>query len=154
MVTGNNEHEISDLLTHELSYAATWLRIPRLTLNTKNPKAMLFGPQPKLSVPVQNDIVLQFYKINFVKELKYLSIILDHELSFVDHVNYLIYKVIPKVKTMTRIRILINKNLAIYLYSSLIAPVFSFNDHIIILPPGCRREKTASDLKQIPTDLP
>ena len=55
---------------------------------------------------------------------------MDGPLQFKPHVDYLVRKITPKLKTLSRIRGDVGKGTALYLFNSLIAPVFSFNEHI------------------------
>ena len=55
---------------------------------------------------------------------------LDPTLTFSAHAKYLCKKVMPKLKTLGRIRCYIGRPTALYLFNSLIAPLFTFNDFI------------------------
>ena len=67
-------------------------------------------------------------EIKIVDSYKYLGVMLDSKLKFDKHVNYMYSKIYPKLKTIRRIRCYIGKRTAIYLYNSLINPLFSFSD--------------------------
>ena len=69
-------------------------------------------------------------QIDIVDQFKYLGVVLDGPLKFKPHVDYLVRKITPKVKTLSKIRGYVCKGTALYLFNSLIAPVFSFNEHI------------------------
>ena len=64
-------------------------------------------------------------------EYKYLRVILDSQLRFDKHAKYIrsIRSVYPKVKTLGHIRTFVSKT-ALYLYSSLIQPVFDHADFV------------------------
>ena len=68
--------------------------------------------------------------LEIVQKFKYLAIMLDSRLKFNEHANYLSSKIYPKLKTLNRIRCNIGTGTALYLHSSLLAPLFSFNDYI------------------------
>ena len=68
--------------------------------------------------------------IDIVAKFKYLGIMLDSNLTFKAHVDYLLQKIYSKLKMLGRIRNYIGESTALYLYNSLIGPLFSFNDHI------------------------
>ncbi len=55
---------------------------------------------------------------------------LDDRLRFDKHAKYVRNKVIPKMKTLGKIRTFVSKKTALYLYTSLIKPVFEYNDYI------------------------
>ena len=55
---------------------------------------------------------------------------LDDKLRFVTHAQSARAKVYPKMKTLSKIRTCVSKGTALYLLSSLIQPVFDFNNII------------------------
>ena len=55
---------------------------------------------------------------------------LDCRLRFDKHAKYVRSKIVPKMKTLGKIRKFVNSSTALYLYSSLIKPVFEYNDYI------------------------
>ena len=69
-------------------------------------------------------------RVDVVNRFMYLGVMLDPKLSFTEHVTYLIKKITPKPKTLSRIRCHIGTNTALFLYNSLIAPLFIYNDYI------------------------
>ena len=68
--------------------------------------------------------------IEIVKKFKYLGVELDGRLKFDNHTEYICRQVNTRLKTLGRIRCYIGTNTALYLYGSLIAPMFSFNDFV------------------------
>ena len=114
----------------DLTQAAKWLGDHRLTLNLKKTKAMFFGTAPKLNTVSIEHIDFDQSKIDLVDKYKYLGLMLDCQLRFDKHVVYLQSKVFPKMKTLSRIRCYIGQKLALYLYNTLINPLFVFNDYV------------------------
>ena len=117
-------------MKRELGNATTWLREHKLTLNLKKTQIMYFGTTHKLNWVDTDKLEVDDGNVDIVKRFKYLGIMLDPKLSFAEHVNYLIKKITPKAKTLNRIRCHIGTKTALYLYNSLIAPLFTYNDFI------------------------
>ena len=114
----------------DLKSAIGWLNSHKLTLNLQKTKAMFFGSRQKLRNVNIETMVCDDSEIEVVQKYKYLGMILDTELKFDQHVRYLHGKIYPKMKTLGRIRTQVGQGTAIYLYNSLINPLFTFNDFI------------------------
>ena len=67
----------------------------------------------------------------------------DSKLTFSKHEEYVCKEVFPKMRTLGRVRQFVSRNLAIYMYMSLINPVFMFNNHVY----GALCKKDASKLQ-------
>ena len=128
--TGNTVEDIIARMTDELSAAAAWLSDHKLTLNLKKTKAMFFGTAMKLKQVEEKQLIFNSTNIDIVESYKYLGIMLDGPLRFDKHVTYLQSRLFPKMKTLSRIRCYIGQKTALYLYSTLINPLFTFNDYI------------------------
>ena len=68
--------------------------------------------------------------VEIVKRFKYLGVRLDQKLNFGEHTTYLCNEIRRKLKTLNCIRCYIGMNTVLYLYNSLIAPLFTCNEHI------------------------
>ena len=127
---GNNHDEVNSKLSKQLTKAHTWLCNHKLSLNLAKTKIMYFGTANKTSKNSSSNLSLEVGSIEVVTSFKYLGIMLDTNLTFKPHVDYLLKKLYPKLKTLGRIRSYIGESMALYLYNSLIGPLFSFNDHV------------------------
>ena len=72
-----------------LSEAETWFCSNKLTLNIKKTKSMVFKNKKKLKIP---NPVMGKKNIDFVKNFKYLGIVIDNNLTFSDHINKINFK--------------------------------------------------------------
>ena len=127
---GKTYTEVTQKLEVQLSNAHTWLLNHRLTLNVRKTKIMFFGTNSKLSQIDSTTLVTANGNPDIVDQFKYPGIMLDPKLNFSAHANYVCKKVTPKLKTLGRNRCYIGRPTALYLFNSLIAPLFSFNDHV------------------------
>ena len=130
VVSGDTEEEIVNSLTFDLNACSEWLTDHRLSLNVSKTKLMFFGTQARTNVVVSEDLVFHGGTIDKVDEYKYLGMMLDARLRFDRHAKYVRSKIIPKMRTLGKIRNVVTKNTALYLFNSLIKPVFEYNDYI------------------------
>ena len=128
--TGNTLTEIKQNMATDLASATNWLKSHKLTLNLQKTKAMFFGSNHQLREIQENEMQCNEATIEIVSKYKYLGMILDKNLKFDQHVKYLHGKVYPKMKTLGRIRTQVGQGTALYLYNSLINPLFTFNDYV------------------------
>ena len=102
----------------------------RLALNVAKTKLMFFGMNAKAN-SVQTDMMhFSGGDVEVVREFKYLGMLLDNRLRFDKHANYIRSKIIPKMKTLGKIRRFVSKSTTLYLYGCLVKPVFEYNDFI------------------------
>ena len=102
----------------------------KLSLNLKKTKIMFFGMTARL--PKLDDIVVSIGDtvIEHVDIYKYLGVMLDSRLSFSKHIDMVRNKAIPKIKTLGRISQFVNKDVALYLYQSLVMSRIEYADVI------------------------
>ena len=93
-------------------------------------KIMMFGTNRELNNMTQTHVYFGEESLEIVKKYKYLGVVLDRKLKFDEHVKYNHGKMYPKMKTLGRVRNLIGQGTAIYLYKSLINPLFTFSDYV------------------------
>ena len=114
----------------ELATLSQWMLANKLTLNVRKMKFMIFGTKPKLcklpTVPLQLSINNQ--AVEQVTNFKYLGIILDDSLNFMEHVDYIYKKSCCKLGAIKKCRKYLNKNLTLILYKSLVAPHIDYCD--------------------------
>ncbi len=130
VVMGESETEITSKLTNDLNECSKWLSDHYFSLNVSKTKLMFLGTGSKLSSNDTKSITFDKGHVNTVVEYKYLGALLDGRLKFDRHANYGQSKVIPKMKTLERIRPYITRNMALYLYVSPIQPVLEYIDFV------------------------
>ncbi len=127
---GTDEADIVHKLSVDLNHCSTWLNDHRFALNVGKTKLMFFGTAAKTGAIQTNVLEFNGGSVYVVNEYKYLGMMLDCRLRFDKHAKYVRSKIIPKMKTLGKIRKFVNRSTALYLYSSLIKPVFEYNDYI------------------------
>ena len=104
---GKNISEIIDMLNNELTLYMMWMQINKLTVNVDKTKVAIFR-KPRMKLPANiDDILLNGNVIEKGSSMKFQGIILDENLSWLSHINYIKSKIakaiviICKAKTIS-----------------------------------------------------
>lgn len=124
-VEGQTVEECVQILYSDLTKLSSWFEINKLKLNIEKSKVMVFDGN------LNYNISLSGYNLEVVNEIKYLGIIIDNELNFKNHVNYLCKKISKKVNFFYRIRNQVSVMSAIKIYNTMIKPYFEYCSTII-----------------------
>lgn len=118
-------------VNNELEKISEWLNANKLTLNVKksnyvifrpHQKRMPFIPQIKIFNPTLNTRVTLEMK-DFVK---YLGIMIDSELSWKHHIDFICHKISRSVGIIAKMRHYIPRRLLLNLYHALISPYLNY----------------------------
>ena len=118
LLNGKNIIELMDIINTELQQLYIWLRANKLTLNLAKTYYMIFH-----RARIKNkDFALGIFYINncALKEgenCKYLGIILDTRISWVEHITYVKNKISKGIGIMYQTRKYLNRNGLISLYN-------------------------------------
>ena len=77
--------------------------------------------------------------------MKYMGIVLDPQLNFGKHVEYLQSKLIPKIRTLGKISRIIKQSTSLMIYKTLILPIMEYGDIIY----DCLSAKDAATLQKL-----
>lgn len=122
-------------LNEDLKRVFSFLNMMKLKLNITKTKWMVVGAETNEKVKINEQ------EIEKVKEMKYLGLIVDNELSFKPNNEYLIKKVSKKVSFLRRLKKRLDVESRLTLYHSIIAPHFDFCSTILFLLPDYQIEK-------------
>ena len=92
LVSDNNIDKLLEILNNELNQLSTWLKANKLSLNVNKTHYILFHrarmklPDSFLNVHMSNSRLTQ------VECCKYLGVILDSKMSWVQHITYVKHK--------------------------------------------------------------
>ena len=92
--------------------------------------AVIFGTVNMINKYANINLNYQAQQIELLDRFKYLGVILDSQLTFRDHVQYIYGKVIPRLRLLGKARQVTGKNTCLFLYKSLIMPMFDYADII------------------------
>ena len=114
----------------ELETLSQWMLANKLTLNVRKTKFLIFGTKPKLkklpTVPLQ--LTINNQNIEQVSSFKYLGIILDDSLNFIEHIDHVYKKSCNKLGAIRKCRKHLNKGLSLMMYKSLVVPLIDYCD--------------------------
>lgn len=111
----------------DLAKLAEWLKSNKLKLNAEKTKVM------SINCEIGADIVIDGEIIEQVDEIKYLGVVIDRELNFKSHINYISKKIAKKVGFLSRIRKRISTLSAIKIYNTMIKPHFEYCSTVIFM---------------------
>jgi len=93
-VEGDSSEDIEDKLNKILEAIEKWLYVNKLLLNINKTKFMILKNKRKVTNRIINILNSQKFKIEQVKEIKYLGVIIDENLYFKKYAEYIIKKTI------------------------------------------------------------
>lgn len=133
-VSGKNHTEITDIMNKELCILYRWLCANKLKLNNEKTKCMVLGTKANCRKYINGQHLLQINntKVESVSEIKYLGIILDQQLSFAKHVDYLCKKIGKKISFFRRISTDLTQWSKLIIYNTIIYPHFNYCSSLLI----------------------
>ena len=115
----------------EIKRILEWLSINKLCLNSGKTKIMIFDANDDLD---QIKVESENYSITIVEEKvrtkKYLGLVLDHKLTFIEHINYVKKKIAKRIGAMYRSKNLLPLKYRKMFANSLMLPYFDYLDII------------------------
>ena len=126
-LSGPNIKDLTHILNTELTTLAEWLTRNRLSLNIKKTHFMVFKPKrnSKYETP---SIEINNEKISEVKECKFLGVMLDNELNWKAHCNYIKNKLSKSIGILSKARKVVDKSCMKTLYYSFIHPYLLYSN--------------------------
>ena len=109
----------------ELCLVSEWFIRNRLTLNSSKTVTMLFSNR-RHDVNPNYKIDISGNPIDFSYEVKYLGVILDENLSFKNHVNYVSGKIAKNIGVIYRMSFYVPASVLINMYYALIYPLLCY----------------------------
>ena len=104
----------------ELPNIYNWLCANKLTLNLKKTKYLVFQPRQKINFNLLPPLILAGEILEKASNIKYLGIVIDHLLSWHDHIDYVCDKVSRSTDIMTEVKCYLGKHCLISIDYSLV----------------------------------
>lgn len=120
--TGN---ECYERLKNDMIDINMWLKMNKLKLNENKTKIMEMNMTSDINFEINDQIIEK------VTEIKYLGFIIDKNLKFKEHVEYMCKKIGKKIGFFKRIRKQISIFTAINIYNTIIKPHFEYGSTIL-----------------------
>ena len=118
---------ISDQLIPEFTNILNWLKENRLSLNFIKTKFLLIGSIQKIQ-PLNNLIAIRVNGrlLKRVKRIKYLESIVDENLTWDYHIDYILVKIRGNISILKRMKLTVPPEPLVLLYKTLIEPYFRY----------------------------
>lgn len=130
--SGKNAEECINRINQDLDKINTWLRMNRLVLNVTKTKCMIFNCNSENS-SINVNVVINREQIEQVKQIKYLGVVLDEQLNFIEHVNYICKKISKKLGVLRKVRKNISISTAVNVYNVLIKSHFDYCSSLLYM---------------------
>jgi hypothetical protein len=122
LISGKNLKELAAKANNELESVRQYMAANKLSLNVKKTDFMVFNPVKKGEKRTEEDlqIVIGQQKLEEVKEVKFLGVILDNQLKFDSHASKVINKVRSGLTALNYTKHLLNYKAKLLIYNSII----------------------------------
>ena len=122
---GKNTDEIENSITYELQKVFKWFDVNKLCLNVSKSKFMLFH-MPQKNIP-QLSFNINGLNMEYVTEFNFLGLILDSNLNWKAHTNFISVKIARVIGLLHRLKFVFPKQILFSIYNSLILPHMSYS---------------------------
>ena len=120
LLKGKELRELLVILNEELERINLWLKANKLTLNTQKSVFMVF--QRARLKSFNPPILINGTQLQEVSSTKYLGLIIDSKLKWIDHIAHIKKKISRGIGIITRVRPFVNKKCLSNLYHAFIYP--------------------------------
>ena len=129
LLAADNIKGLKKQINNEVKLLHEWLITSKLTLNLSKTKYMLFANKNVLSKKMRKKfrITIGKYTIHEVEQIKYLGVILDQNLNWGNHVEYLITKLSRAAGIMYKIRKYLPMKARLLVYNTLVSSYLQYS---------------------------
>ena len=126
--SGTNCTDIQNTLNDSLDKANSWFKLNRMIPNTKKTKHLLVGSVQKLnhSIETTMEIYIDNIKLEEAAGEKLLGVVIDSNLSWNLHIDYLIKKLNSRICLLKRAKAYLTFACRKMLYNALIKPILEY----------------------------
>ena len=125
LISGNRLNNLIDRLNTELISLNNWFKANKLSLNTKKSFFMIFH-RSRIKPNVINKVVIDNHELTQVNSAKYLGVIIDHKLNWIEHISYVKSKMSKGIGIMYKARQFLTKKALLMLYHAYIFPYMTY----------------------------
>lgn len=131
----DDHRELVNKINYDLELVSKWLEKNKLKLNIIKTKSMLITNQQNLNIFKNRHLTfnLQEESLTVVAEIKYLGVIVDCNLNFNSHVDYICKKISKKIGILKRVSWYLSINARKTVYNSIILPHFNYCSTILYM---------------------
>ena len=127
-LASNNINELFTRMNEELGHISIWLKANKLSLNTDKTKYILFHKTRQSdNLPLKlPDLTINSSKIEQCSSIKFLGVIIDENLSWKQHIEYLECKISRVIGIIYKSRYYLNKSCLKSIYFALVHSHLSY----------------------------
>ena len=114
-----------EIINSEMDKLSEWFGANKLSINVKKSNYMTFQPRQKRQ-KIDLSITLNNHKIDQVKEVVFLGVILDEHLSWKPHISHVAGKLSKSIGIIYKSSFCLSRSSLITLYYSLIYPYLQY----------------------------
>lgn len=122
---GESEQICYNNLNEDMNNVSIWLKMNKLKLNESKTKIMEVNSDSNIIFKINNQIIEK------VNQIKYLGFIIDKNLKFKNHIDYICKKIGKKISFFKRIRNQVSILTAVNIYNTMIKPHFEYGSTIL-----------------------
>ena len=112
---------LTHVMQEEMNEVIKWLNVNKLSINTTKTKYIIFKSRNK-KCDIEIDIKLNDNIIQQASHIKFLGVILDRELTWKNHINYVVKHIFKSTALIAKLRHYTNKNTLKLIYYALVYP--------------------------------
>ena len=127
-ISGKNICQLQQNMENDLMNIAEWLKANKLSLNIKKTHFMVFTNKNK--TPPNMELHIGDRPIERVEHTKFLGMILDHKLTWKNHINFISNKIAKGIGIIKKVRKCLNSDTLISLYYSFVYPYMIYCNHV------------------------
>ena len=121
LLNGKDLNNLIQSMNTELDLLSTWLKSNKLSLNTHKTFFQLF-PRARIKTNNSVNIIVDKCVLNKVTSIKYLGVIIDHKLNWIEHISYVKNKISKGIGILYKARQFLEKRDLLNLFYSYIYP--------------------------------
>ena len=125
LLSGKDPDDLIRTMNEEMVKVVDWLQINRLSLNLNKTHFILFQ-RKRVRVSMSIDVIIDNVKIDMVERTKFLGVIIDQNLSFQGHINYIKGKVARGIGILYKSKPYFSFETMRMLYNAFIYPYFTY----------------------------
>ena len=125
LISGNHLNNLIKMLNIELISLNNWFKANKLSLNTKKSFFMIFY-RSRIKPNDINTVVIDNHDLTQVKSAKYLGVIIDHKLNWIEPIFYVKSKISKGIGIMYKARQFLTKKALLMLYHAYIYPYMTY----------------------------
>ena len=123
--TGANEKEVNNVLNDQLKLLSVWFKVNKLSLNVGKTNYITFTNQ-RCMKNFNSVIFIDGNVITKVCVTKFIGFLVDHKLSWEEHIKCIHTKVSKSLSILYKVRHILDTETLFTLYNSLICPYFNY----------------------------